>query len=258
MTELVGHAGWIARRHLTQQFRQPWLIAINLVQPFLWLLLFSATFRRIADIPGFTGRNYPQFFLPGLIVMTILLASGWNGLSVLGDMERGTLDRVLISPVRRPALIAGPLLQQAVSCLLPTAIIVAVGYLLGARFQGGVPQILVLVLALSFVSAALAGLSIAVALLVRREESLIAMVNFIVMPLTFLSTAFMPANLVPGWVRVAIRANPVNWAVDLCRAAFDGVSTWSFAGPRLAALAALAGAAGLLAAAAMRRYRAAA
>jgi hypothetical protein len=59
-------------------------------------------------------------------------------------------------------------------------------------------------------------------------------------------------------VRVAIRANPVNWTVDLCRAAFDGVSTWSFAGPRLVALGILAAVAGLLAAAAMRRYRAAA
>ncbi len=258
MSEFIGHSGWIARRHLTQLFRQPWLIAINLVQPFLWLLLFSATFRRIADIPGFAGGNYPQFFLPGLIVMTVLLASGWNGLSVLGDMERGTLDRVLVSPVSRPAMIVGPLLQQAASCLVPTVIIVAVGYLLGARFHGGVPEVLVLLLALSFISAALAALSIAVALLVRREESLIAMVNFIVMPLTFLSTAFMPANLVPGWVQVAIRANPVNWAVDLCRGAFDGTSTLSSAGPRLAALAALAAVAGLLAGSALRRYRTAA
>ena len=258
MRELLGQSGWVARRHLWQLFRQPWLMAINLVQPFLWLLLFSVTFRGIADIPGFAGGNYPQFILPGLIVMTILLASGWNGLSVLGDTERGTLDRVLVSPVRRPALIVGPLLQQAVSGLLPTAIIVALGYPLGARFQGGAVDAVLLVVALAFASAALAGLSIAVALLVHREESLIAMVNFLVMPLTFLSTAFMPANLVPGWVRAAIRANPVNWTVDLCRAAFDGVSTWSFAGPRLAALGALAAGAGLCAGMAMRRYRAAA
>jgi ABC-2 type transport system permease protein len=258
MSELIGHAGWIARRHLIQVFRQPWLIAISLIQPFLWLLLFSATFRRVADIPGFTGGSYPQFYVPGLVVMTVLLASGWNGLSMLADMERGTLDRMLTSPVSRPAMIAGPLLQQAVSGLVPTAIIVAFGYVLGARFRGGPAGALVIVAALALISAALAALSNAIALLVRREESLIAMVNFVVMPLTFLSTAFMPANLEPGWVAAVIRYNPVNWAVDVCRDAFNGTPDWGSASARLGLLGGVALLSAGLAALSLRRYRRAA
>lgn len=255
MTELAGHSAYIARRYLMQMIRQPWLIAINLAQPFLWLLLFSATFHSISDIPGFAESNYAQFFLPGLIVMTVLLASGWSGLSLLGDMERGTLDRLLASPARRPALIAGPLVQQAITGLFPTAILVAIGYALGARFHGGVIGAAVMVAALSAISAALAAFSNAVAVLVRREESLIAMVNFIVMPLTFLSTAFMPANLVPGWVEVAVRFNPVNWAIEVSRAAFSGSLEAGPVALRLALLCALAAAAAVLAAGALRRYR---
>ncbi|MFG1780491.1 ABC transporter permease [Micromonospora sp. NPDC049051] len=221
MSELVGQSAYIARRHILHTFRQPWLIAINLVQPFLWLLLFSGTFRRIADIPGFGSDNYAQFFLPGLIVMTVLLASGWNGLSLLADMERGTLDRLLASPVRPIALIIGPLVQQVVNAVIPTAILLVVGYGLGVRFHGGVLGVVVMILALAGVACALAALSSTVALIVGREESLIAMVNFIVMPLTFLSSAFMPKDLVPGWVAAAIAANPVNWAVELCRDSFN-------------------------------------
>jgi ABC-2 type transport system permease protein len=252
---LLGHTVWIARRHLLQVVRQPWLIAINLVQPFLWLLLFSATFQRIADIPGFPSGNYAQYYVPGLIVMTVLLASGWNGLSVLGDMERGTLDRMLTSSANRAALVLGPLAQQAVSGLLPTAIVLALGYVQGAHFSGGLLDVLVIVAALALISTVMAAFSQGVALLVRREESLIAMVNFIVMPLTFLSTAFMPANLVPPWVEVAIRFNPVNWTVDLVRSAFDDTLVWAAAAPRLGGLAALAVTAAFAATSALRRYR---
>ncbi|KKK06531.1 ABC transporter permease [Micromonospora sp. HK10] len=222
MSELIGQSAYVARRHILHSFRQPWLIAINLVQPFLWLLLFSATFNRIATIPGFGESNYAQFFLPGLIVMTVLLTAGWSGMSLLADMERGTLDRMLASPARPASLIIGPLLQQIVSGVVPTAILVAIGYGLGVTFRGGLVGVLVVVLALAAIAAAIAALSNAVALLVRREESLIAVVNFVIMPMTFLSTAFMPRGLVPGWVATAVAANPVNWAVELSRAAFNG------------------------------------
>ncbi|SNT48489.1 ABC-2 type transport system permease protein [Asanoa hainanensis] len=253
MTELIGHSAAIARRHLLQVARQPWLVAINLVQPFLWLLLFSATFHSITDLPGFAEENYAQFFLPGLIVMTALLASSWNGLTLLGDMERGTLDRLLASPVRRPALIVGPLAQQVVSGLIPTAILLAIGYGLGARFHGGLVGALAALWALSAISAAFAALSHAVAMLVRREESLIAMVNFIVMPLSFLSTAFMPANLVPDWVATGVAVNPVNWAVEACRAGFDG-SLGGAVVLRLGLLTALAVVSVVIAQHGLRRY----
>ncbi|NUT32217.1 MAG: ABC transporter permease [Hamadaea sp.] len=255
MTELVGQSAHMAKRHILHAFRQPWLIAINLVQPFLWLLLFSATFNRIADIPGFGERNYAQFFLPGLIVMTILLAAGWNGMSVLADLERGTLDRLLASPAKPAALIIGPLLQQIVSGIIPTAILLAIGYALGVRFHGGILGALVLVLALALIAATLAALSNAVALLVRREESLIAVVNFIIMPMTFLSTAFMPRGLVPDWVAAAVAANPVNWAVELSRAAFNGTLEAGSVVTYLGLLLALAAGAVLLARSSLARFR---
>lgn len=255
MTELIGQSAHMAKRHILHAFRQPWLIAINLVQPFLWLLLFSATFNRIADIPGFGADNYAQFFLPGLIVMSILLAAGWSGMSLLADMERGTLERLLASPAKPVTLIIGPLLHQIVSAAVPTAILLAIGYGLGVRFHGGLPGALVLLLALALIAAATAALSNAVALLVGREESLIAVVNFIIMPMTFLSTAFMPRDLVPGWVAAAVAANPVNWAVELSRAAFDGTLSARLVVTYLALLFALAAGAVLLARAALDRYR---
>lgn len=255
MTELIGQCGYVAKRHILHVYRQPWLIAIQLVQPFLWLLLFSATFSRISDIPGFGTDNYAQFFLPGLIVMTVLLVSGWNGMSLLADLERGTLDRLLASRVRPVALILGPLLQQIASAMVSTLILTGIGFTLGVRFRGGVLGVLVLFVALASIAMALAALSNAVALVVRREESLIGVVNFLVMPMTFLSTAFMPRDLVPGWVAVAVSANPVNWAVDLTRASYDGTLEASPVLTRITLLCLLAAGSLAIARSALTRYR---
>jgi ABC-2 type transport system permease protein len=237
-------APWhMTERKLKAIIRQPWYLAITLVQPIIWLLLFGALFKKIVDIPGFKGGSYIDFLTPGIVVMTALFSSGWSGMGMLGDLERGVLDRFLVSPLKRWPLVAGPLIQLAIVIVIQSLIIVALALVVGASFPGGVVGVLVLVVVSVLLGASLGALSNGIALLARREETLIAAVNFIVLPLTFLSSTFMQQNLIPVWIQEIARFNPVNWAVVAGRSALSDNVDWAVVllrGGYLLALALLA------------------
>ena len=255
MIGVLVHTGYMTRRHLMNLLRQRLLVATSLIEPFVWLALFSAVFRSVADIPGFTGGSYVDYLMPGIVVMTAFLPSAWNGVLMLQDIERGTLDRMLVTPVRRSALLLGPVLKQAVGGMVSVVIIMTMGVVLGARYEGGAVGIAVFLAAVMTFSATFSMFSNVVALLVRKEESLVGLMNFVMMPLTFLSSSFMPTDLVPGWVTKVALVNPVNWTVEVGRQMLGPAPDWGVVltrGGLLLGLGALLRWAGL---AALRRYQ---
>jgi ABC-2 type transport system permease protein len=180
----------MSARHLRNLARQPWWIAITLVQPVIWLLLFGAVFKATADIPGFVADSHVDFLTPGIVVMTAAFAGGWAGMGVIEDLNRGVIDRFLI----------------ACSALL--------GGSLGALSNG-------------------------MALLARKEETVIAASTFVLLPQTFLSSAFMQRDLVPGWIQSVARYNPVEWTVQAGREALTATPDWGLVLSRAALLAIL-------------------
>jgi ABC-2 type transport system permease protein len=225
-------------RHLLNLWRQPIWIAVTLVQPVIWLLLYGALFKSVTRIPGFHSHSYIQFLTPGIVVMTALFSSGWSGMAVIDDIDKGILDRFLVSPVVRGSLIVGRLLNGTVTVVVQSLIIVVLALIVGARFPNAWGIVVLIALA-SFLAAAVGCLSIALALLARREETVIAAVNFFVLPLTFLSTAFMQKSLVPKWIQHVASVNPVNWAVEAGRASVLPGTDWVMVLTRLGLLAAL-------------------
>ena len=164
----------MSARHLRNLARQPWWIAITLVQPVIWLLLFGAVFKATADIPGFAASSYVDYLTPGIVVMTAAFAGGWAGMGVIEDLNRGVVDRFLVSPVRRQALITGRLVQLAIVSVIQSLIVIALGLLVGARFPGGVTGLAVLMACSALLGASLGALSNGMALLARKEETVIA------------------------------------------------------------------------------------
>lgn len=226
MTAAVSDSAQLGLRGVRALLRQPWYVAITLVQPVIWLLLFSQLFRRVTDIPGFTGTSYVAFLTPGIVVMTCLFSSGWGGMGFIIDMDRGVMDRFLVSPVRRGALIAGALAYQAIVLVIQSLIILGLGMLAGARFPGGAAVMAVFLGGVLLLGIAFASFSNVLALLIRKEESVIAAVNFVVLPLSFLSSTLMPENLLPGWMRSVTRFNPVDWAVVVGRETLSADVDW--------------------------------
>jgi ABC-2 type transport system permease protein len=242
-------------RDLLRLWRQPWFIAIVLVQPVIWLLLFGELFQRVVDIPGFAGGDYKQYLVPGVLVMTAFFSSGWNGMSTIEDLERGVTDRLLVTPARRWPLIVGRLGQNAVQVLLQSLVIVGMALAIGVSFEGGVVGVIAMVLAALLLGTAFAALSNALALVARQEESLIGAVTFLQLPLTFLSTAFMQEELIPGWVATVADYNPVNWAIVAGREAAQAGTDWGAVVGYCGLLAAFALACTMLATRAFRAYQ---
>lgn len=227
----LWHTWVITMRHVMRLVRQPWWIAVTLVQPIIWLLLYGALFRRAVEIPGFKGDSYIEFLAPGVIVMSALFSSGWGGMALIDDLNRGVIDRFLVTPVSRAPLILGRLVQASIVVIVQSVIIVLLAMATGARFQS-LPGVVVLILLAAMVGAAFGALSYAIALLARREETVIAVMNFTLLPLTFLSAGFMQKDLMPEWMQRVADVNPVNWAVEAGRVASAG-GDWGFVGLRV-------------------------
>jgi ABC-2 type transport system permease protein len=240
MSAVLLNSTQVTGRHVRAFLRQPWYVAVTLVQPVIWLLLFGQLFKSVVEIPGFATASYIAFLTPGIVVMTALFSSGWSGMGYITDLDRGVMDRFLVTPVSRAAMIAGQLTFQATMTVLQSLIILGLGLLAGARFPGGLASIAAFLLATTLLGSAFAALSNTLALLLRKEESVIAAVNFVVLPLTFLSSTFMPAQLVPQWIRDVSRYNPVNWAVEVGRQTLTTTVDWQIVATRGGALLALA------------------
>jgi len=256
MAALATDSYLLTARSVRTLTRQPAYLAISLVQPVIWLLLFGSLFRSVVHIPGFpAGTTYLEYITPGVIAMTALFSSGWAGTAYIDDMNLGVMDRLLSSPVRRGALVIGSLAYQALTTVIQTLIVFGIAFAAGARFPGDAAGIAITTLAAVLIAVIIASLSDAIALLVRQQEALIGISQFIVLPLQFLSGAIMAVALAPGWVQHVARYNPVDWAVVASRSALSADPQWGAILPRLGWLALLALVMAWLATRAFRSYQ---
>jgi ABC-2 type transport system permease protein len=129
------------------------------------------------------------------------------------------MDRLLVAPTSRGAVMLGRIAPQVLTTLIQTLIIIVLALLVGGHFAGGVAGVVMLIVVAALLSVSFGSLSNGLALLLRREESVIAAVNFILLPLTFLSSAFLQQNLAPRWIQDIARYNPANWAIVAGRTA---------------------------------------
>ncbi len=220
----------LTARYLRQLYRMPVLIFMTLIQPIIWLLLFGALFKKVAEIPRFGGGNYITYLTPGVVIMTAMFSASWTGMAYIEDMQTGVMDRFLTAPVGRGALTTAMLAYQGLTTVLQSAIIIGIGWAIGATFPGGAAGIAALIGVSVLIAVAMAGVSNWFALLTRQREALIGASTTLVLPLTFLSGAFLSLRLVPGWIADVARYNPVNWAASAGRIAVDAHPAWTTVG----------------------------
>jgi ABC-2 type transport system permease protein len=242
-------------RHQRNFIRQPIWLVFALTQPLFWMLLYSQLFRRIVDLPGFGTDSYVKFLTPGIVVMTAFFGATWSGMAMIDDLDRGVVQRFLATPARRSSLVVSQVVHTAIVAVIQTIIILGIAWLLGAPVDRGAAGWLVIIAVASLVAAGWAGISHGTALLVRREETLIAILNFFGLPLTFLSAILIAESLMPGWMQWAARFNPVNWGVIASREMSSLDTDWGRVGLYLGLLLAFVAATSALATRAFRVYR---
>ena len=252
--EFLRDTWYLFLRLVRASVRMPVFVIISIVQPMIWVVLFGQLYRAVTQIPGWRGGSFVQFLAPGIAIMTAIIGAAYSGMGILADIDRGVLDRLLATPVSRGAVIAGRILHASVQVIVQASIILLVAFALGARPHGGIPGLLSVLLSAALLAAAFASFSNGLALIARRQELVIAVMNFTILPLMFLSSMIMQPQLMPGWIGRVSRYNPLNWAVTAARLGFEGEDAARVM-LSLALLAGLALLCGLLATRAFGRYR---
>jgi ABC-2 type transport system permease protein len=212
----VGQTLYLFSRLMRNLARQPIWIALILIQPMFWLLLYSQLFRRVVELPGFGTDSYIDFLTPGIAVMTAFFSGTWAGMGTIEDLDRGVVERFLATPAHRGAIVFARVLQSAATATVQAFIILLVGLALGAT-NGGVGGWLAILAAAALVAAGFSGISNGIALLTRQEATMIAIANFIGLPLLFFSSILIASSLIPAWMRAISLLNPVEWAARAAR-----------------------------------------
>lgn len=255
MSTTLNQTWYMTQRQLMAIFRQPVFVVITLVQPVIWLFLFGSLFRKVVELPGFGSGSYLDYLVPGVVVMSAVSSNMWAGMGTLEEIERGTLNRFLITPVSRAALMNANIVQQGFSTAVQSVIIVALGKLGGADYPGGITGLVLLIVASILLGTVFGAFSNALGMLVRQRESIIGINTFLLLPLTFLSSAFMAPALMPSWMRHVADFNPVNWALVAGRSAMSADPAWDDVLSRGGGLLALAAVAVWLSTRTFRSYQ---
>lgn len=185
------------------------------VTPIMFTLLFTFIFGgALAGSP----RRYVQYLLPGVLVQTVLFITVYTGMGLNADIHKGLYDRFRSLPMWQPAPLLGALAGDVVRYSVASAVILAVGLILGFRPEGGAAGVLLAVALLLVFSFALSWLWIVVGMLVRTPESVMTTSFVFLMPLTFASDIFVDLSTMPPWLQLVVGHNPVT---HLARASRD-------------------------------------
>jgi ABC-2 type transport system permease protein len=193
----------------------------SLAQPLLYLVIFgtglSSALRGAGG--GFSGAgrglDYTTFIYPGVISMSVLFTAIFGAMSIVWDREFGFLKELLVAPIHRSAVAIGKTLGGSTQAMIQGLILLVLAPFVGVKLNPlMVVELLGLVFALAF---ALSSLGVVVASRMRTMQGFQVVMNFLMMPLFFLSGALFPLNGLPGWMTVLTRLDPASYGVDPIR-----------------------------------------
>lgn len=216
---MVSDTWHLFGKYMRITLRMPMWTFFTLIQPLIWLVIFGQLFKNMyqASVPA--GGHYMDFLVPGIVIMTVLFGSAWSGVSLLRDITSGTVDRMLVSPVSRAAIVLSRVLHSAAQVVVQSLIILLVAVLFGANVSLNPLHLGMMLLVVLLLGIAFASISNGLAILMQREEPLVAIGNLMTLPLMLFSSALIPAVMMPDWIRAVARFNPIEHAVEAVRTA---------------------------------------
>jgi ABC-2 type transport system permease protein len=191
------------------------------IQPALWLLIFGETFTRLRVIP--TGNiPYLAYLAPGILAQSALFIAIFYGIQIIWERDAGVLAKLLVTPTPRVALVTGKAFAVAVRALVQALVILILAALLGVGLTTDPLNLLAMVVVVILGSTFFCCLSITIAGLVRTRDRMMGIGSAITMPLFFGSNALYPVEIMPGWLKVLNRVNPLGYEVDALRGLLIG------------------------------------
>jgi ABC-2 type transport system permease protein len=200
--------------------RNPFVLVVSLVQPIIFLVLFTEVFGNVAGSAvnrGLPGIGYETYLVPAIAIQVALAAAITSGVGLVNDVENGMFEKVLVTPMNRTAVFVGKTAAEVFRIAVQIAIILGLGVLLGAEIVTGLVGAVGIVAIGILFSLWFVAFSNALAILTRDQESTIIGANLLQFPLLFLSSAFLPLSALPDWIQTFARFNPVTYGVDAAR-----------------------------------------
>ncbi len=210
-------------RDTIRYFREKSQLYGSLTRPILWLFILGSGlrggFRSVGEV------NYTQFIFPGIVAMTTIFTSIQSAISIIWDREFGFLKEVLVAPVPRTSIVIGKGLAGTTLSLIQGCIVLLLAPLVRVKLIFW--NILPLVLVMALMSFALTGIGIVIAARMTSFQGFGTIMNFVIMPMWFLSGALFPTQGLPWWLNILVRINPLTYGVDLVRRLVLGFSFYS-------------------------------
>ncbi len=211
---------WIIfSRSMRLSLRQPLWVLIGLLQPILYLTLFGPLLQTVAATSGFAGAAW-QVFVPGLLVQLGIFGGLFVGFGIIAEWRSGVIERQLVTPASRAAIITGRTLRDVVVIVVQAIVLMGAAYLMGLRV--GLGAVLIGLVLIGMLGAAFSFISNAIGIATKSEDALAPMVNTLALPILLLSGILLPMTLAPRWLQIASDFNPFKHIVEALRAVFRG------------------------------------
>jgi ABC-2 type transport system permease protein len=206
----------LLHRDIKWRFHNAFTIVITILQPMLWLILYSAVAGQ--SMQGIGIQNYTAFILPGIIVLVSFGACSSSGMMYYLMKTDGSFYRVLIAPVRRSSIVLGQVLEAVLCTFIEVAIMYVVSLFFSVKIASGFSGLFFIALLVFMTAFFMAGLTYAISLCLPNEVMYETVMNAIVLPIFFLSTALFPADRLSGGLAVAVNLNPFTHIINVLRA----------------------------------------
>lgn len=199
-------------------------IFASLGQPILFLFVLGTALSPSVAAPG--GIKFSEFIFPGIISMTVLFTSIFSAISIVWDREFGFLKEVLVAPVSRWSIVIGKALGGSTVAVLQGCLMLLLAPLVGVQLS--LLIVIQSIFVMFLIAFAITGLGIVIAARMKEMEGFQMIVNFVIMPIFFLSGALFPMDRLPSWLALLTRIDPLTYGVDMLRGVMLGIHSFSY------------------------------
>jgi ABC-2 type transport system permease protein len=227
ITQFIRKTLVITELEIRKLRHEPTDLFTRAIQPVLWLLIFGQVLSRVHAIP--TGNvSYLDFMSPGILAQSVLFISIFFGIAVIWERDLGIVHKFLASPTPRGALVLGKSISAGIRAISQAVIIYILALLLGVKVNWNPLALFGVLIAVMLGAALFSTFSLIIACLVKTRERFMGIGQVMTMPLFFASSAIYPISIMPVWLQVISRVNPLTYEVDALRALMlaDGVSVY--------------------------------
>ena len=206
----------VAEADIRKLIRDPIELLTRMIQPVLWLLIFGQVLTRARAIPT-GGISYLDFMTPGILAQSVLFGAIFYGISLIWERDLGIIQKFLVSPAARSSLVLGRAISSTVRSVCQMVLVFFLALILRVHVRMDIGALLGITAAVILGSAVFSTVSLVAACIVKSRERFMGIGQVLTMPLFFASNAIYPLTLMPYWLRVVSKVNPLTYQVDALR-----------------------------------------